>query len=270
MKKVFLIILVILLINSSLAAIPCHSENKKEYARYVVIGEVKEKTLINTTEKYNYYKAEIEIESIRFGANFDPQKGDKDELQSLKKKGNIMVGFREDRVTIAGHADANYRIGEKIKSYLVKESHLSFMPGKNDENLLETQRGHCGKETIEEPPILYKIFYSGLTYAILIPAVLSFLVSLLFFKLKPSPDKTKTKYSSLSIVSLICGSLFFIPFIPLIGIVIGALSLTKIYRNPRLKGERLAIAGIFLGLVWLFLLITYFEYFYPILLDLFK
>jgi type IV pilus assembly protein PilA len=61
------------------------------------------------------------------------------------------------------------------------------------------------------------------------------------------PAKTSGK----AITSLLCGLLFFIPFLFIVAIVFGHLALSEIKRSAgRLKGEGLAIAGLVLGYGW--------------------
>lgn len=63
-----------------------------------------------------------------------------------------------------------------------------------------------------------------------------------------APAETSGK----AIASLICGLLFFIPFLFIAAIVFGHLALSEIRKSAgRLKGEGLAIAGLVLGYVWI-------------------
>lgn len=56
--------------------------------------------------------------------------------------------------------------------------------------------------------------------------------------------------SGKAILSLICGLLFFIPFLFIVAIVLGHLALSEIRKSAgRLKGEGIAIAGLVLGYV---------------------
>jgi competence protein ComGC len=58
--------------------------------------------------------------------------------------------------------------------------------------------------------------------------------------------------SGKAIASLICGLLFFIPFLFVAAIVFGHLALSEIRKSGgRLKGEGLAIAGLVLGYMWI-------------------
>jgi type IV pilus assembly protein PilA len=58
--------------------------------------------------------------------------------------------------------------------------------------------------------------------------------------------------SGKAIVSLICGLLFFIPFLFVAAIVFGHLASSEIRKSAgRLKGEGLAIAGLVLGYLWI-------------------
>jgi type IV pilus assembly protein PilA len=58
--------------------------------------------------------------------------------------------------------------------------------------------------------------------------------------------------SGKAIVSLICGLLFFIPFLFVAAIVFGHLALSEIRKSAgRLKGEGVAIAGLVLGYLWI-------------------
>ncbi len=57
--------------------------------------------------------------------------------------------------------------------------------------------------------------------------------------------------SGKAIVSLVCGLLFFIPFLFIVAIVCGHIALSEIKKSAgRLKGEGLAIAGLVLGYGW--------------------
>jgi len=61
-----------------------------------------------------------------------------------------------------------------------------------------------------------------------------------------------TETSGKAIVSLICGLLFFIPFVFVAAIVFGHLALSEIRKSAgRLKGEGIAIAGLVLGYLWI-------------------
>src|ERR1700676_1764884 len=61
-----------------------------------------------------------------------------------------------------------------------------------------------------------------------------------------------TETSGKAIVSLICGLLFFIPFLFIAAIVFGHLALSEIRKSAgRLKGEGIAIAGLVLGYLWI-------------------
>src|SRR5579864_117211 len=58
--------------------------------------------------------------------------------------------------------------------------------------------------------------------------------------------------SSKAILSLVCGLLFFIPFLFIAAIVLGHLALSEIRKSAgRLKGEGIAIAGLVLGYIWI-------------------
>lgn len=58
--------------------------------------------------------------------------------------------------------------------------------------------------------------------------------------------------SGKAIVSLICGLLFFVPFLFVAAIVFGHLALSEIRKSAgRLKGEGVAIAGLVLGYLWI-------------------
>jgi competence protein ComGC len=63
-----------------------------------------------------------------------------------------------------------------------------------------------------------------------------------------APAETSGK----AIVSLVCGLLFFIPFVFVGAIVFGHLALSEIRKSAgRLKGEGIAMAGLVLGYVWI-------------------
>jgi type IV pilus assembly protein PilA len=58
--------------------------------------------------------------------------------------------------------------------------------------------------------------------------------------------------SGKAVGSLICGLLFFIPFLFVVAIVLGHLALSEIRKSAgRLKGEGIAIAGLVLGYMWI-------------------
>jgi type IV pilus assembly protein PilA len=58
--------------------------------------------------------------------------------------------------------------------------------------------------------------------------------------------------SGKAILSLICGLLFFIPFLFIAAIVLGHLALSEIRKSAgRLKGDGIAIAGLVLGYIWI-------------------
>ena len=64
--------------------------------------------------------------------------------------------------------------------------------------------------------------------------------------LRPGTAETSGK----AILSLICGLLFFIPFLFIVAIVLGHLALSEIRKSAgRLKGEGMAIAGLVLGYI---------------------
>lgn len=61
-----------------------------------------------------------------------------------------------------------------------------------------------------------------------------------------------TETSGKALVSLICGLLFFIPFLFIVAIVFGHLALSDIRKSAgRLKGQGMAIAGLILGYLWI-------------------
>jgi type IV pilus assembly protein PilA len=67
----------------------------------------------------------------------------------------------------------------------------------------------------------------------------------------PAAPVIPAKTSGKAIASLLCGLLFFIPFLFIVAIVFGHLALSEIKRSAgRLKGEGLAIAGLVLGYAW--------------------
>ena len=65
-----------------------------------------------------------------------------------------------------------------------------------------------------------------------------------------SPGMEKT--SGKAIASLVCGLLFFIPFLFVAAVVFGHMALSEIRKSGgRLKGEGLAIAGLVFGYMWI-------------------
>jgi type IV pilus assembly protein PilA len=67
----------------------------------------------------------------------------------------------------------------------------------------------------------------------------------------PAAPAVPARTSGKAIASLLCGLLFFIPFLFIVAIVFGHLALSEIKRSAgRLKGEGLAIAGLVLGYGW--------------------
>jgi type IV pilus assembly protein PilA len=67
----------------------------------------------------------------------------------------------------------------------------------------------------------------------------------------PAPVES-AETSGKAIVSLICGLLFFIPFLFIAALVFGHLALSEIRKSAgRLKGEAIAIAGLVLGYFWI-------------------
>jgi type II secretory pathway pseudopilin PulG len=67
----------------------------------------------------------------------------------------------------------------------------------------------------------------------------------------PAAPVIPAKTSGKAIASLLCGLLFFIPFLFVVAIVLGHLALSEMKRSAgRLKGEGLAIAGLVLGYGW--------------------
>ena len=68
-----------------------------------------------------------------------------------------------------------------------------------------------------------------------------------------APDRTgNAQTSGKAIVSLICGLLFFIPFLFVAAVVFGHLALSEIRKSAgSLKGEGVAIAGLVLGYFWI-------------------
>ena len=70
-------------------------------------------------------------------------------------------------------------------------------------------------------------------------------------------EKTQEKKTSgLAIASLVLSLLFFIPLAPLVGIILAIVSLTKIKKDSKLKGETIAIIAIAVGVFTLILSIT--------------
>jgi type IV pilus assembly protein PilA len=69
---------------------------------------------------------------------------------------------------------------------------------------------------------------------------------------RPPAQVASAETSGKAIVSLICGLLFFIPFLFIAAIVFGHLALSEIRKSAgRLKGEGIAIAGLVLGYLWI-------------------
>jgi len=67
----------------------------------------------------------------------------------------------------------------------------------------------------------------------------------------PAATAIPAKTSGQAVTSLVCGLLFFIPFLFIVAIVFGHLALSEIKRSAgRVKGEGLAIAGLVLGYGW--------------------
>ena len=70
--------------------------------------------------------------------------------------------------------------------------------------------------------------------------------------LSPPAPAESAETSGKAIVSLICGLLFFIPFLFIAAIVFGHLALSEIRKSAgRLKGEGIAMAGLVLGYLWI-------------------
>ncbi len=67
-----------------------------------------------------------------------------------------------------------------------------------------------------------------------------------------SAPAVSAETSGKAVVSLICGLLFFIPFLFIAAIVFGHLALSEIRKSAgRLKGEGIAMAGLVLGYIWM-------------------
>jgi hypothetical protein len=67
------------------------------------------------------------------------------------------------------------------------------------------------------------------------------------------PNNTTREHlptNTLALLSLIFGLLFFIPFAPLVAIILGIIALHQLKRI-RQKGRGMAIAGIILGCFWI-------------------
>lgn len=60
------------------------------------------------------------------------------------------------------------------------------------------------------------------------------------------PEKESEKNSALAVAAFILSLLFFIPFLPLVGVILGIAALVKISRGE-VKGKSFAIAGIIIG-----------------------
>ncbi len=68
----------------------------------------------------------------------------------------------------------------------------------------------------------------------------------------PKMSAAGSQTSGKAIVSLICGLLFFIPFLFIAAIVFGHLALSEIRKSAgRLKGKGVAITGLVLGYLWM-------------------
>ncbi len=66
----------------------------------------------------------------------------------------------------------------------------------------------------------------------------------------PPPPSGTVETSVKATLSLVCGLLFFIPFLFIAAIVLGHLALSEIRKSAgRLKGEGIAIAGLVLGYI---------------------
>lgn len=60
--------------------------------------------------------------------------------------------------------------------------------------------------------------------------------------------------SGYAIASLVFGILFFIPFAPLLAILFGIIAFVKIHNDQNLSGKGMAIMGIILGFLFIFLI----------------
>ena len=150
-SKLFLsIIIFVFLIIPVFAALPCPDEDGKERAKLVVIGKV---------VGINNSKAKIEIESVRFGKNYQSNDNEKTELEDLNKVGYLEVQFIGSITSrTEGHSDASYVVGEKIKSYLEPDKFSAALKGLTSEPFkYKTQVGYCGKITLEKPSIFQRI-----------------------------------------------------------------------------------------------------------------
>ncbi len=61
------------------------------------------------------------------------------------------------------------------------------------------------------------------------------------------PETQEKKYAGLAIIAFVLSVLFFIPLLPLAGVVVGIFGLVRISKNAALKGKGLAIAAIVIG-----------------------
>lgn len=73
-------------------------------------------------------------------------------------------------------------------------------------------------------------------------------------KKKSIPSKTTGQFNVFAVLSLIFGIAFFIPFGPILAILFGFIALNQISKNSE-EGKGLAIAGIILGFLWIFMIL---------------
>lgn len=73
-------------------------------------------------------------------------------------------------------------------------------------------------------------------------------------KAKVISKQNNTQANVLAILSLIFGIVFFIPFGPILAIVLGFIALNQISQTKE-QGRGMAIAGIILGFFWILMMI---------------
>lgn len=74
------------------------------------------------------------------------------------------------------------------------------------------------------------------------------------YKKKDVSQKKTSQVNVFAVLSLIFGIAFFIPFGPILAIVFGFIALSQISKNSE-EGKGLAIAGIILGFLWIFVML---------------
>ena len=78
---------------------------------------------------------------------------------------------------------------------------------------------------------------------------------------QPGPTVEATTTSGFAIAALVCGIAgFLINFIAVLAVIFGAIGMSQVSKNPNLKGKGMAIAGLVMGIIVVFLWVIFFAW----------